>query len=62
MHTKEIVTNAGYTVIYGDTDSVMINTGAITYQEYVFYKWINWIVLWRLVINSSGKLIVNIHS
>ena len=38
MHTKEIVTNAGYTVIYGETDSVMINTGAITYQEYVFYK------------------------
>lgn len=27
MHTKELVEKNGFSVIYGDTDSVMINTG-----------------------------------
>nr|CTP80761.1 Bm8339 [Brugia malayi] len=27
MHTKDLVEKSGYSVIYGDTDSVMINTG-----------------------------------
>lgn len=27
MHTKDLVEKNGYSVIYGDTDSVMINTG-----------------------------------
>lgn len=26
MHTKELVERLGYSVIYGDTDSIMINT------------------------------------
>ncbi|KAL3998510.1 DNA polymerase (pol2) family protein [Acanthocheilonema viteae] len=27
MHTKDLIEKSGYSVIYGDTDSVMINTG-----------------------------------
>lgn len=27
MHTKDLIEKNGYSVIYGDTDSVMINTG-----------------------------------
>lgn len=28
MHSKNLVEKLGYTVIYGDTDSIMINTNS----------------------------------
>lgn len=33
MSTKEIVTKLNYEVIYGDTDSIMINTHSVDYDE-----------------------------
>lgn len=32
MHTKELVEKIGYSVIYGDTDSIMINTNTTELQ------------------------------
>lgn len=28
MHTKELVESEGFSVIYGDTDSIMVNTNS----------------------------------
>ncbi|VDK17977.1 unnamed protein product [Anisakis simplex] len=33
MHTKDLVEKDGYSVIYGDTDSIMINTGLDNLEE-----------------------------
>lgn len=33
MHTKNLVEAEGYSVIYGDTDSIMINTNSTDLQN-----------------------------
>lgn len=33
QHTKSLVEKLNYEVIYGDTDSIMINTGLLEYEE-----------------------------
>lgn len=33
QHTKSLVEKLNYEVIYGDTDSIMINTGLLKYEE-----------------------------
>lgn len=33
QHTKSLVEKLNYEVIYGDTDSIMINTNLLDYEE-----------------------------
>jgi len=33
MHTKTLVENENFSVIYGDTDSIMVNTNTMDFQQ-----------------------------
>lgn len=33
MHTKVLVENENYSVIYGDTDSIMVNTNTTDFRQ-----------------------------
>lgn len=33
MHTKDLVEAEGFSVIYGDTDSIMINTNSMNFKN-----------------------------
>lgn len=33
MHTRDLVQNEGFSVIYGDTDSIMVNTNSVDFEN-----------------------------
>uniref|UniRef100_A0A4W6CIR0 DNA polymerase n=1 Tax=Lates calcarifer TaxID=8187 RepID=A0A4W6CIR0_LATCA len=60
MHTKDMVQKMNLEVIYGDTDSIMINTNSKSLEE--VYKLGNKVLIYKIYISSAFILIFDIFT